>query len=192
MRTRKYIKHSYQEMIVYLIELNDMGNKSDKNLMAAFAGESQANRKYLAYGKHAHDEGFPQIGRLFRAVAAAETIHAHSHFRIAGGVKSLVENIEDAIAGEHYEFTKMYPKFLEDAQKEGNKRAERTFNFANEVEKVHHVLYNKALEAAKAGNDLPETKMWVCGTCGHTHEGDEGPDECPICKASKAKFFEVE
>ncbi len=165
--------------------------KSEKNLMAAFAGESQANRKYLAYGKHAHDEGFSQIGRLFRAIAAAETVHAHSHFRVAGGVKSVVENIKDAIAGEHYEFTTMYPEFLEEAQKEGDKKAERSFNFANEVEKIHHVLYNKALKATEAGNDLPETTMFVCEVCGYTVEG-EAPDVCPICGVRHEKFFEVE
>ena len=159
--------------------------------MAAFAGESQANRKYLAYGKHANDEGYAQIGKLFRAVAAAETIHAHSHFRIVGGVKSVTENIKDAMDGEHYEFTTMYPEFLEEAKKEGNKRAERSFRYANEVEKVHHVLYNKALEAAEAGNDLPETQMFVCKVCGYTVEG-EAPDVCPICGARHEKFFEVE
>jgi rubrerythrin len=166
-------------------------DNSEKNLMAAFAGESQANRKYLAYGKHADDEGFPQIGKLFRAVAAAETVHAHSHFRTVGGVKSVVENIKDAISGEHYEFTKMYPEFLEDAQKEGHKRAERSFRYANEVEKVHHVLYNKALEAAEAGKDLDGINMYVCEFCGYTVEG-EAPDVCPVCGARHEKFFEVE
>ena len=167
-----------------------MGN-SEKNLMAAFAGESQANRKYLAYAKRADKDGLPQIGRVFRAAAAAETIHAHAHFRTVGGVKSTVENVKDAIAGEHYEFTTMYPEFLAEAQKEGNKRAERSFDLANQVEKVHHELYSKALEAAEAGKDLTEVKMFVCNVCGFTVEG-EAPEVCPICGAVHDKFFEVE
>ena len=172
-----------------------MGNeKTEKNLMAAFAGESQANRKYLAYGKKAHDDGLVQIGRLFRAVAAAETVHAHSHLKTVGGIKSTVENIKDAIAGEHYEFTTMYPEMLADTKAEGDKRAERSFNFANEVEKIHQKLYTKALEAAEANTDLDEVTMFVCSVCGYTVEGslsDMG-EVCPICGAIHSKFFEVE
>ncbi|MFX1481384.1 MAG: rubrerythrin family protein, partial [Promethearchaeota archaeon] len=111
--------------------------KSEENLKAAFAGESQANRKYLAFAEKAIKDGFPQIAKVFRAAAAAETVHAHNHLRVLGGIKSTQENIKAAVEGEHYEFTKMYPEFLEDAKKEGNKDAERTFNYANEVEKVH-------------------------------------------------------
>ncbi|MHA2155035.1 MAG: rubrerythrin family protein [Candidatus Hodarchaeales archaeon] len=167
-----------------------MGN-SEKNLMIAFAGESQANRKYLAYAKQADKDGLPQIGRVFRAAAAAETIHAHTHFRTVGGVKSTVENVKDAMSGEHYEFTAMYPEFLEEAKKEGNKRAERSFDLANQVEKVHHELYSKALKAAEAGKDLDAVKMFVCEVCGYTVEG-EAPEVCPICGAVHDKFFEVE
>lgn len=168
--------------------------KTEKNLKDAFAGESQANRKYLAYSKKAHEEGLVQIGRLFRAVAAAETVHAHSHLKTVGGVKSTVENIKDAISGEQYEFTKMYPEMLEDAKAEGNKRAERSFNFANEVEQVHHKLYTKALEAAEANTDLDEVKMFVCSVCGYTVEGNlsDMGEVCPICGAIHSKFFEVE
>ncbi|MFX1252766.1 MAG: rubrerythrin family protein [Promethearchaeota archaeon] len=166
--------------------------KTEENIKAAFAGESQANRKYLAFAKKADQEGFPQIAHLFRAVAEAETIHAHSHLRTLKGIKSTVENIKAAISGEHYEFTKMYPEFLEVAREEGNKAAERTFNYANEVEKIHHKLYNDALEAAEAGKDLPESKVFICTVCGHTHIGDDAPDECPICKASKKNYMLVE
>ncbi len=167
-----------------------MGN-SEKNLMAAFAGESQANRKYLAYAVKADKDGYPQIARVFRAAAAAETVHAHAHFRTVGGVKSTVENVKDAIAGEHYEFTTMYPEFLEEAKKEGNKRAERSFDLANQVEVIHHELYSKALVAAEAGKDLDVVKMFVCEVCGYTVEG-EAPEVCPICGAVHDKFFEVE
>ena len=166
-------------------------SKTEKNLMDAFAGESQANRKYLAFSKKAHDDGLNQISRMFRAVAAAETIHAHSHLKTVGGVKTTVENIKEAMSGEHYEFTKMYPEMLADAKAEGNKRAERSFDFANEVEKVHYKLYTKALEAAEANKDLEDVKMFVCGVCGFTVEG-EAPEVCPICGAVHSKFFEVE
>ena len=166
-------------------------SKTEKDLLAAFAGESQANRKYLAYAKHAEKEGFPQIARVFRAVAAAETVHAHNHFRVYGGVKSLMENIKDAINGEHYEFSEMYPEFIKDAQEEGNKQAEQTFHFANEVEKIHHELYSKALEAAENGEDLPEKKLFVCPVCGYTVE-DEAPDKCPICGAKGNTFYHIE
>ncbi|WP_457558567.1 rubrerythrin family protein [Candidatus Harpocratesius sp.] len=166
-------------------------SKSEKDLLAAFAGESQANRKYLAYAKKADKEGFHQIARVFRAAAAAETVHAHNHFRVYGGVKSLVENIQDAINGEHYEFTEMYPEFLKNAQEEENKKAEQSFYWANEVEKIHHKLYSDALTAAEKGEDLPESEMYVCPVCGYTIEG-EPPENCPICNAKGSIFMKIE
>jgi rubrerythrin len=165
--------------------------KTEENLMAAFAGESQANRKYLAYAKKAEKDGFPQVARVFRAAAAAETVHAHAHFRVYGGVNSTVDNVKAAIEGEHYEFTKMYPEFLEIAKEEGRKAAERSFDFANQVEKIHHELYSKALEAVARAQDLPVKPMFVCEVCGYTVE-DGTPDICPICGASHKRFFEVE
>ncbi|MFX0093814.1 MAG: rubrerythrin family protein [Candidatus Hodarchaeota archaeon] len=166
--------------------------KTEENLKAAFAGESQANRKYLAFAKRADQEGFPQIARLFRAVAEAETVHAHAHLRTLKGVKSTAENIKAAIEGEHYEFTQMYPEFLKAAQVEGEKAAERSFNYANEVEKIHHELYNQALKAATEGKDLAESKIYVCGVCGHTHIGGEAPENCPICNASQKAYILIE
>jgi len=162
-------------------------SKTEKDLMEAFSGESQANRKYLAFAEKAEKDGFPQIARMFKAAAAAETVHAHNHLRAMGGIQSTVENVKEAINGEHYEFTKMYPEFLEDAKKENNKQAIRTFDYANQVEKVHHELYNKALEAAEKGEDLEEKDMYVCPICGYTVEG-EAPDECPVCGAKKKVF----
>ncbi len=164
--------------------------KTEENLMAAFAGESQANRKYLAYAKKAEKDGFPQIGRLFRAVAHAETVHAHNHLRVFGGINATLENIKAAIEGEHYEFTKMYPEFLEDAKNEEKKAAERTFDFANQVEKIHHDLYSRALKAVEKGKDLPEKSIYVCDVCGMTVE-DEIPDKCPICGASHERFTKM-
>jgi rubrerythrin len=165
--------------------------KTEENLMAAFAGESQANRKYLAYAKKAEKDGYPQIAKTFRAAAAAETVHAHNHLRAVGGIHDTVANIKDAINGEHYEFTSMYPEFLEAAKAEGDKKAEQSFHYANEVEKVHHELYNAALEAAEKEEDLPEKKVYVCPICGYTHEG-EPPEKCPVCGAKGSVFEEIE
>ena len=166
-------------------------SKTEKDLMEAFSGESQANRKYLAFAEKAEKDGFPQIARIFKAAASAETVHAHNHLRAMGGIQSTVENVKEAINGEHYEFTKMYPEFLEDAREENNKQAIRTFDYANQVEKVHHELYNKALEAAEKGEDLEEKDMYVCPICGYTVEG-EAPDECPVCGAKKKVFKKIE
>jgi rubrerythrin len=161
------------------------------NLKDAFAGESQANRKYLAFARKADGDGFPQIARLFRAAAAAETIHAHAHLRVMGGVKTTAENLQAAIDGEGYEVATMYPKFVAQAEAEKNQPAVVTFRNALAVEKVHHGLYSKALETFKAGKDIAATRMLVCEVCGNTVMGD-APDRCPICGAPKAKFFEVE
>ena len=165
--------------------------KSKENLKAAFAGESQANRKYLAFADKADKDGFPQVAKVFRAAAAAETVHAHNHLRPMGGINSTLENIKEAIEGEHYEFTKMYPEFLENAESEENKQAERTFDYANEVEKIHHELYQKALEAVQNGEDLEKTEMYICPVCGYTHEG-EPPESCPVCGAAKKVFKKIE
>jgi rubrerythrin len=164
---------------------------TDDNLMAAFAGESQANRKYLAFAKKAEADGLQQIARLFRAAAAAETVHAQSHFRVGGHVKDTVTNLVAAIEGEHYEFTTMYPEFIAAAIAEGKKGAQSSFEKANAVEKTHHALYSEALEAAKAGKDLPAADMYVCDVCGHTVAG-EPPDVCPVCGARREKFSRVD
>lgn len=166
-------------------------SKIEKDLKEAFAGESQANRKYLAFAEKAERDGFPQVARVFKAAAAAETVHAHNHLRAMGGIKSTIENVKEAINGEHYEFTKMYPEFLKDAKEEDHKQAIRTFDYANQVEKVHHNLYNKALKVAEKGEDLEEQDMFICPVCGYTVEG-EAPDECPVCGAKKKAFKKIE
>ena len=165
--------------------------KSEDSLLAAFAGESQANRKYLAYAKQADKDGFKQIAKTFRAAAAAETVHAHNHLRAVGGIKTTKENIQDAINGEHYEFTTMYPEMIEHAKEDGNKKALLSFEYANEVEKVHEKLYIAAMLAAKGGSDMMEKEMWVCPVCGMTFDG-EAPDVCPICNAKKETFILIE
>ncbi len=155
-----------------------------ENLQEAFAGESQANRKYLAFAKKADMEGYPQIARLFRAAAAAETVHAHAHLNAMGGVKTTAENLKAAIEGETHEFKNMYPAMIQTAKDENEKIAERSFTYANEVEKVHAELYQKALDSM----DNPvDTDYYVCSVCGYTCE-NKPPEQCPVC-GSKAKAF---
>ncbi len=160
------------------------------NLEAAFAGESQANRKYLAFSKKAEEEGRPQVAKLFRAAGAAETVHAHAHFDVLGGVKDTAANVQAAIEGEGYEYKEMYPKFLQDAEAEGNQAAAISIRNALAVERIHHQLYSEAAEAIAGGNDLPAGAIFVCGVCGNTVKG-EAPDQCPVCGAAKATFTEV-
>jgi len=163
------------------------GSRTEKDLWGAFAGESQANRRYLAFAKQADKEGYPQAAKLFRAVAEAETVHAHAHLRTLGGIKSTADNLKEAISGETHEFKSMYPAMIEDARQEGNKSAERSFSFANEVEKVHAGLYRKALDNL---DSLEEVDYYVCSVCGYTCEG-EPPERCPVCGAQSSAFFEA-
>lgn len=160
------------------------------NLKEAFAGESQANRKYLAFAKKADEQKFPQIARLFRAAAEAETVHAHAHLRVLDGVKDTGANLQAAIAGEGFEFTEMYPKFLAQAEQEGNKGAVISFRNALDVEKIHHGLYSEALSAFESGKDLAAAPIFVCSVCGNTVAG-HAPDKCPVCGAAKDRFSEV-
>ena len=162
--------------------------KSYDDLMAAFSGESQANRKYLAFAKKADEDGYPQVATLFRAAAAAETVHAHNHLRAAGEIKSTEENLKTAIAGEHYENSEMYPAFIKDAEAEGDKKALRSFNFANEVEKIHEELYRAALETL--GKPGETYDYYICPVCGYTH-ARTAPESCPICGCPGAKFEKV-
>jgi len=162
--------------------------KTRENLKAAFAGESQANRKYLAYARQADAEGFNGIAKLFRAAAHAETIHAMREFQEAGGVKTTTENLKDAVAGETYEYTDMYVKFLDEAKSEDVKSAAKTFAWAKAAEEVHANLYTRALEAAKKGDDLRLTGVWVCEKCGNIEFGPTAPDKCRICAHPKEWF----
>lgn len=163
-------------------------SKTEKNLHEAFSGESQANRKYLAFAKKAEQEGYKQIAKLFRAVAEAETVHAHTHLRVLGGIKSTKDNLEEAISGESYEFQKMYPQMMEKAKEEDKKGALQSFRYANEVEKIHAELYKKVLENLGKNS---EVDYYVCQVCGNTVEG-EPPDKCPICGSPKKMFNKIE
>lgn len=160
-----------------------------ENLATAFAGESQANRKYLAFAKKAEQEGFPQIARLFRAAADAETLHAHGHLKNMDGVGSTRENLEAAVKGETYEFSEMYPPMLAQAEKEKHKSAVM-FGYANKAEKVHAGLFQQALDALKSGADLSQMDVYLCPFCGDIEFG-KVPDKCPICGAPAAKFVKV-
>lgn len=162
--------------------------RSEQNLAAAFAGESQANRKYLAFAKQAEKEGYLQAAKLFRAAAEAETIHAHNHLRAAGGIRATRENLTEAVAGETHEFKKMYPAMIEDAVAEGATQAERSFRWANEVEKVHAGLYQGLLDNPQQGGETFE--YYLCSICGHTVER-AAPESCVVCGAKGSVFFKA-
>src|SRR3972149_306708 len=163
-------------------------SKSEENLKEAFAGESQANRRYLAFATRADQEGFPQAARLFRAAAEAETVHALNHLKALKMILSTRENIQAAIRGETHEFKKMYPAMIEAAKAEGNKEAEQTFQWANEVEKIHAELYRAMLESMDKGGD---SLYYVCPLCGYTVE-KEAPETCPVCGTKGKTFKKIE
>jgi len=163
-------------------------SKTLEDLKEAFAGESQANRKYLAYAAQAEKEGHVGVAKLFKAAAAAETVHAHTHLRNMDGIGDTAANLKDAIAGETHEFKSMYPGMIEDAKAEGNKAAERGFTFANAVEELHAKLYS---EAAKDVAGFPDQDWYVCSVCGYTVAGSV-PDKCPVCQALAKAFFKVD
>ncbi len=163
-------------------------SKTEKHLKEAFAGESQANRKYLAFAKKADQEGHHQAAKLFRAAAEAETVHAHAHLRALDGVGSTADNLKAAVGGETYEFETMYPPMIADAEAEGHAAAVRSFRFANEVEKVHAEMYQKALDTL----DNPrQVDYYVCSVCGNTVE-NEAPESCPICGAKAEAFNKID
>ena len=163
-------------------------SQSEQNLKDAFAGESQANRKYLAFAKQADKEGYSQVAKLFRAAAEAETVHAHTHLRTFGGINSTADNLQEAINGETLEFTSMYPEMIKTAEAENEKKALRSFSWANEVEKIHAGLYQKALDNIE---NSVEADYYVCDVCGYTCE-NEATDVCPVCKSQKKAFFKVD
>lgn len=158
--------------------------KTQDDLKTAFSGESQANQRYLAFAKKADQEGFAQIARLFRAAAAAESVHAGNHLRADEGVKSTLENLKEALGGENYEVNSMYPPMLATAQEENQKKAATSFGWALEVEKIHAALYAEAINNMDSKEDYEYT---ICPFCGYTHKGP-APEKCPVCGASGSKF----
>lgn len=161
------------------------------NLQEAFAGESQANRKYLAFAKKAELDGKPGIARLFRAAAEAETVHAHAHLRVMGGINDTSANLQEAIEGEGHEFKSMYPGFVAEAESDGDAAALRSFKFAMAVEEIHHGLYSRAAAALASGQDFAASKIYVCPVCGNT-ELEEAPGKCPICGVAGDKFMLID
>ncbi len=162
--------------------------QTEMNLMQAFAGESQANRKYLAFAMQAEKEGYPQAAKLFRAAAEAETVHALAHLRASGKIGTTEENLKAAIAGETFEFTDMYPAMIRTAEEEGHAAARRSFTYANVVEIQHAALYQQALDEMETAGD---TDYYVCSVCGYTCT-DEAPGACPVCGSSKSHFSKTD
>ena len=158
-------------------------------LQAAFAGESQAHIKYLIFAEKAEQEGFPNIARLFRAIAYAEFVHAKNHLTELNMVGSTKDNLQAAVDGETFEVQEMYPAYHEVAKLQGEQGAVRSFNYALEAEKIHAGLYAKARQAAAEGKDIQIGRVYICPVCGYTVEG-EAPDRCPICGAPKERFKE--
>jgi rubrerythrin len=166
-------------------------SQTDENLKEAFAGESQANRKYTAFARKADEDGLSQVARLFRAAGESETVHALNHLHVMDGIRSTLENLKEAAGGEADEFEEMYPEFIEQAEEDGNQEARDSFDYACQVEEIHRELYNRAIEAVQGGEDLESVQMWVCQGCGNTVEG-EPPETCPICGAPRSMFKNVE
>jgi rubrerythrin len=162
---------------------------TEDNLKEAFAGESQANRKYLAFAKKAEQEGYSNIAKLFRTAAEAETIHALGHLNALNGVGSTVENLRAAVEGETYEFSEMYPPMLEQAETD-NHKAKRMFGYANKAEAVHAQLYKLALQAALEKKDLAQSNFCLCPVCGYIEIGNP-PESCPICGTKGEKFVQA-
>jgi rubrerythrin len=165
--------------------------KTEANLQTAFAGESQANRRYLFFADRAEKEGYPQVARLFRAAAKAETVHARNHFNAMDGLGATKDNLMAASMGEHYEFTRMYPPFIATAEEEDNQRAHTSFEYANEVEQIHHRLFEEVLKAVNGGQPLKNEPYFVCPVCGNTVAG-AAPEKCPICGTARDKFKRVD
>ena len=168
-----------------------MPYQTENNIREAFAGESQANRRYTFFAEKAEKEGLPQVAKLFRAVAEAETVHARNHLNTIDAIGATKDNLMAAVIGEHQEFTAMYPHFIETAKHEMNDRAERTFDYANKVEKIHYDYFEAALKAIKEGKKPEDETYYVCQVCGNTVTGSP-PDKCPICGSPAKVFKKVE
>ncbi|HEY98690.1 MAG TPA: rubrerythrin family protein [Dehalococcoidia bacterium] len=168
-----------------------MNYKTEDNVLSAFGGESKANRRYVIFAEKAEKEGYPQVARLFRAVAEAENVHARNHLNAVDSIGTTKDNLFAASLGEQEEYKRMYPNFIEIADRERNDRAKRSFEWANKVEEIHHGYFEEALKAVRADKQLEEVTYYVCQVCGNTIKG-QPPEKCPICGASASAFKEVE
>lgn len=167
-----------------------MAYKTENNLQEAFGGESKANRRYLLFAEKAEKEGYPQVAKLFRAVADAETVHARNHLNAMDAIGTTKDNLMAASIGEHQEFLGMYPAFIDIAREERNERAQRTFDWANKVEKIHYGYFEAALKTVKEGKKLEDATYYVCQVCGNTVK-DNPPEKCPVCGASGSGFKKI-
>lgn len=170
-------------------------------LRSAYGGESMAHMRYIIWGDEAERDGYPNIARLFRAVAYAEWAHAKNHFNVlkdqvgdatvtAGaefGNTNIVENLQGAIDGERHEVEQMYPVYLESAKFQDEKDAQRAFHYALEAEKIHVELFQKAQDSARQGKDIEADTIYICPVCGFTEIGDN-VEKCPVCGVSKDRF----
>jgi len=167
-----------------------MTYKTEENIQEAFGGESKANRRYLFFADKAENDGYPQVAKLFRAVAEAETVHAKNHLNAVDAIGSTKDNLFAASLGEQGEYKKIYPAFIEVAERERNDRAKRSFEWANKVEEIHQGYFEEALAAVREGKQLEEATYYVCQVCGNTVTG-QPPEQCPVCGAPASAFKEV-
>ena len=168
-----------------------MAYQTENNIQEAFGGECKANRRYTLFAEKAEKEGYPQVAKLFRAVAEAEMVHARNHLNVIDAIGATKDNLLAASMGERMEFTEMYPVFIETAIKEKNDRAERSFDWANKVEKIHYGYFDAAFKDMKEGKQPEDATYYVCQVCGNTVK-DNVPDKCPICGAAAKAFKKVE
>jgi rubrerythrin len=164
--------------------------KTEENLKAAFAGESQARNKYTFFAQVARNEGYHYIAKILEETAANEMRHAKDEFKLLEGIGSTADNLKEAIGGENYETTSMYPTFAEEADKEGNRAAAVLFRQIAKIEAHHRDRYRKLLEMVEAGTVFKrdEPIKWKCSICGYVHEGKEPPAKCPCCKHAREYY----
>lgn len=167
--------------------------KTKKNLEAAFAGESQARNKYDYFAKVARNENYHYLAKIFEETALNEMQHAKDEFKLLKGMGDTKANLKEAIKGEHYENSEMYPRFEKDARKDGQEEAARLFKEVSEVEEHHEARYKKLLEMVEKGTVYKRSKpiKWRCSRCGYIHEGREPPAECPSCKHPREYYEPV-
>jgi rubrerythrin len=165
-----------------------MKKMTEEALSTAFAGESMAHMKYLAFADVAEKEGYPNLARLFTAIAYAERVHATNHARNLGYLKKTLENLRTGFEGETFEIDEMYPAYAAIAELQGEKGAQLAIHYAVEAEKIHAAMYQEAAEKIEQGEDIEEEDTWICPVCGHTHRGKEAPDRCPVCNVKKERY----
>ncbi|MEM2145858.1 MAG: rubrerythrin family protein [Candidatus Jordarchaeaceae archaeon] len=163
-----------------------MRKMTEENLKSAFAGESQAYMRYLIFSEKAEEEGFKNVGKIFRAIAYAEQVHATNHYNVLGMIRNTVENLQEAINGETFEVNEMYPAYNVIAKLQDERGAQRTTEWALQAEKIHAAIYQKARQAVESGRDVQIDSIYVCSICGYTSE--EEIERCPICGAPKEKI----